>query len=254
MAFQKKRVHFGGLKCVQVDGGKNPNTVVFCLHGFGAPGDDLVPIAEQWIEQLGSAAEYVRFIFPAGLLSLDDMGLAGGRAWWELNMARLMQAMDARDFDEMQVHEPPGIGEARLAVSTMIHEVLDEINIGCSQVVLGGFSQGAMLAMDVALRGMPDPPAVLFQYSGTLICEPIWRKSISKLIHTEVIQSHGSFDSILPYESAERLYEILKVAGVPVTFYPFDGPHTLTYEAIEATAQAISRVVDSASQTNRSDK
>ncbi len=254
MAFQKKRVQFGGLKCVQIDGGKNPNTVVFCLHGFGAPGDDLVPVAEQWIDQLGSSAGSVRFVFPAGLLSLDAMGLAGGRAWWELNMARLMQAMEARDFDEIQMHEPPGISEARTAVSTMIQEVMKELDIACSQVVLGGFSQGAMLAMDVALRGMPSPPGVLFQYSGTLICEPIWRKNVAKLVHTEVIQSHGSFDPILPYESAERLYEILKVAGVPATFYPFDGPHTLTYEAIEATANAISRLVDSANQANSADK
>jgi phospholipase/carboxylesterase len=174
------------------------------------------------------------------------MGLPGGRAWWELNMARLMEAMQLQDFQDLHRHEPAGLGRAREAVTNACGEIFAEMGIDSRYLILGGFSQGAMLSMDVALRGLATPPAVLFQYSGTVICESQWLAQMEKLVHTEVIQSHGAFDPILPYSSAEKLYEMLKVAGVPVQFHPFDGPHTLSYEAIAATAVAISRVVDSA--------
>lgn len=246
MTYQTKRVTYGPLRCTVVDGGPSPVVAVVCLHGFGAPGDDLVPIAEQWMALLGSAAARVRFVFPAALLSLDAMGLPGGRAWWELNMARLMEAMELQDFRELHRHEPAGIDRAREAVTSACAAVCAEMGINSQHLVLGGFSQGAMLSMDVALRGLVVPPAVLFQYSGTVICESQWLAQMEKLIHTEVIQSHGAFDPILPYSSAEKLYEMLKVTGVPVQFHPFDGPHTLSYEAIAATAVAISRVVDAA--------
>ena len=42
-------------------------------------------------------------------------------------------------------------------------------------LVLGGFSQGAMLAMDTALRGSIAPPQLLIQFSGTVICRPQWQ-------------------------------------------------------------------------------
>src|SRR6185369_8839181 len=70
------------------DGGGDGPLVVL-LHGFGAPGDDLVPL----FRQLDVPRE-VRFAFPAAPLDLRTLGAgyAGGRAWWMIDVA----ALDAR--------------------------------------------------------------------------------------------------------------------------------------------------------------
>jgi predicted esterase len=50
------------------------------LHGFGAPGDDLLPLAE-------ALDLPVRFVFPAAPLELGMGGFYGdSRAWWMLDL------------------------------------------------------------------------------------------------------------------------------------------------------------------------
>lgn len=253
MTISATRERYANLDCVQIDGGPDPDTLVVALHGYGAPGGDLVPVANEWTRALGNAASRVRFVFPAALLALDDEGMPGARAWWRLNMARLLQMVEARDISELRTHEPPGLIEARHAVVEAVEEMMLATGCGPQRLALGGFSQGAMLSVDVALRGLAEPPGVLFAYSGTLICEAAWTDAAMRLVHTETIQSHGSFDPVLPFEGAEALYEMWKVAGVPVHFFPFDGPHTLTIEAVDETAAAIRRMMDRGFQASTSD-
>src|ERR1700722_17433307 len=93
------------------DGGGN-GPVVVLLHGFGAPGDDLVSL---WRTPRVPAA--TRFIFPEAPRELGP-GYMGGRAWWMIDMARLQQAIargDARDSDEV----PAGLDAARAALGGM---------------------------------------------------------------------------------------------------------------------------------------
>jgi phospholipase/carboxylesterase len=242
---RSRTVRHGSLDGVQIDAGNDPRVLVVTLHGFGAPGDDLVPIHSEWVRVLGEQAAQVRFFFPAAPLSLEEMGMPDGRAWWPLNMAKLMEAVEARDISDLRGHEPPGLQAANSQLTAAIEAMLEEANLGVDRLILGGFSQGAMLAVDVALRGLSEPPRGLFLYSGTLICEPQWTSAATRLIQTTTIQSHGSFDPILPFEGAEALYEMFKVAGVPVNFIPFQGPHTLTLAALDATADLMLEVLES---------
>ena len=62
-------------------GGSGPSVIL--LHGFGAPGDDLLVLAD-----VLSSAAGTRWIFPEGPLPLN-MGLGASRAWWLIDMARL---------------------------------------------------------------------------------------------------------------------------------------------------------------------
>lgn len=245
MKLKTARVTYGNLNCIQIDGGENPDILVVTMHGYGAPGDDLVAIHGEWCRELGETLERVRFVFPAAPLSLDAIGMPGGRAWWPLNMAALMQAIEARDFTELRTQEPLGLKEAREGLVAAINAMLEKTDTKLEKLVLGGFSQGAMLATDTALRGLSQPPAGLFLYSGTLICEQDWKANAMRLVSTRTVQSHGSFDPILPFEGAESLYELLKVAGVPIQFFPFEGPHTLTLQALDATATIIKEIADS---------
>jgi len=241
--FSRKR--YGSLSCIQIDCGPTPSTLVVALHGYGAPGDDLVPLTQHWLEALSAIGMNVRFVFPAAPHSLTELGIPGGRAWWPLNMQRLMELVAAGDFLELCVHEPPGISEARQALCEGLEEMMELIGIDSSHLILGGFSQGAMLATDTAMRGLKTPPAGLFLYSGMLICQQAWQACASRLVRTQVVQSHGSLDPIVPYAAGETLHAILKIAGVPIDFIPFEGGHTIALEALEATARMISALASS---------
>ncbi|WP_145351827.1 alpha/beta hydrolase [Roseimaritima multifibrata] len=239
---QAYETKLGPLNCIVIDGEQPASVGVVVCHGYGAPGEDLVPLGAQWVDLLGEDAERCRFVFPAAPFDLADLGMPMARAWWPLNMQRLMDAMDAEQFDELHQHEPAGLDVARKALSETIEALVKTLDGPNPSLILGGFSQGAMLAMDTALRGIDKPPAVLMQMSGTLICQPIWEPLLStRLANTKVLQSHGTSDPILPYSSAEALYQLLKNAELDVRFMSFAGPHTIGPDMNDALVAEIQK-------------
>src|SRR5262245_21345251 len=105
---------------------------VVLLHGFGAPADDLVPLAEV----LHVPAE---FVFPPAPLDLGPQ-FFGGRAWWMLDP----DVFEHPDRDRSN-ESPDGLADGRAQVVKLVESIEGPL-------VLGGFSQGAMLACDVALH------------------------------------------------------------------------------------------------------
>ncbi len=209
--------------------------VVFC-HGFGAPGDDLVPVGAQLLQQFPSLLDQVEFVFPAAPLSLADYGMPQGRAWWPLDIEALMSG--TRDFKQMRTSTPDMLPNSRAALAEAINGRLEKLGLTRSQLVLGGFSQGSMIATDIALQG-PTPPGALVIWSGALICEPDWTQKASILNGVPVIQSHGRSDEILPYEVGTALRDMLTQAGANLNFISFDGPHTIPHAAMNATGSLL---------------
>jgi phospholipase/carboxylesterase len=123
---------------------------------------------------------------------------------------------------------PEGLAEARAAVN----EMLDAL--AAPKLVLGGFSQGAMLSLDVALRNPSRKLAGLVQLSGTLIAEQEWRPLLKGRQGLAVYQAHGRADAILPFGAAERLRDLLAKEGeMNVEFDPFHGPHTIPLQTLK---------------------
>lgn len=233
------RTRIDSLDCIVVDGGPSPRIAVVICHGYGASYEDLAPLSGEWIGLLGENAGRFRFVFPDAHHTLADLGMPYGRAWWPINMARLAEAVQASNFDQLHQHEPPGIEEARQRLGGTIREVMESLDGEATPLVLGGFSQGAMLTMDTSLRGDVPSPQLLLQFSGTIICESQWRSSLKRLKDAFVFQSHGKIDPILPYTSAVALNQMLTGAGISVDFHSFLGPHTIDVESVVRSAQAM---------------
>jgi phospholipase/carboxylesterase len=234
------RTRIGPLDCIVVDGGESPTIPVVICHGYGASYEDLAPLSGEWIALLGEQSEAFRFVFPDAPNSLADFGMPGGRAWWPINMARLAEAVQAARFDELHDQVPPGIDRSRQLLCEMIECLCEPLQGTSTPLVLGGFSQGAMLTMDTALRGSVQVPKLLFQFSGTIVCRSLWQANLHRLQGTSVFQSHGKIDPILPFSSAVSLYEMLCDAGVEVDFHSFVGPHTIDIDSVQRTAIALS--------------
>jgi phospholipase/carboxylesterase len=226
---QLRNVQWGGLNCRVVqaesfaDGAKA--NVMLC-HGFGAPGDDLVPLADALFQLQPRLVATARFIFPEAPLALD-LFPGGGRAWWRIDIEARFRKMQAGPDATGDLHNetPEGLGPARRQLLSAWNE-MQATSHPKARSVLGGFSQGAMLATDLTLR-LEEAPAGLAILSGTLISESAWKASASKRSGLRAFQSHGHSDAILPFGSAKALERLLSDSGVSVDFMPFDGGHAI---------------------------
>ncbi len=246
-AYQFSRERLGSLDCGVVrpvdQGRKIRSLAVFC-HGFGAGGDDLVGLAGELL-QLANLEEATMLLFPAAPLSLEAEGIPGGRAWWNLSVQRLLNAMEAGHFEAIREEIPAGIDSAREMLVEAIQHGLEKAGLDEQRLLLGGFSQGAMLCVDTALRGLARPPAMLHLFSACLICESKWKPLAGNLRSTRVLQSHGRLDQVLPFQTGIWLAEMLQEAGCSVEMIEFNGVHTIPYEVIERAAGMLSELTDS---------
>lgn len=238
LEFQSQKL--GGLDCIVAESPdpSRQKLAMIVMHGFGATGEDLVPLAEEIVHRDPALAESVKFIFPAAPLEPREMQDYGGRAWWPIDMAKLQRAMMLGDFRDLREELPELLPAARTHVLDIIDGVRAEKGWGLDRFVLAGFSQGSMLATDVALR-LPEPPAGLVIWSGTLLCEEQWKPLFPQRAGLRVVQSHGRQDQILPFQAAEWLRDAMAAAGMRVEFLPFNGPHTISQPAIDATVRLL---------------
>lgn len=198
--------------------GSGDGPVVVLLHGWGAPGDDLVPLGQEIDAPRGT-----RYVFPEAPLSLQ-MGFGDSRAWWMLDLEKRQREIAAGRARDLSRKVPDGLAEARAKVIALLDEL--ERRLGVKQPVLGGFSQGAMLACDVALHHS-KPLAGLVMLSGTLLAADEWTPLMPKRKGLQVFQSHGSVDPLLPSFMAESLRDLLTQAGLSVEWVGFRGGHEI---------------------------
>jgi len=203
-------------------GGPGP-TVVVLLHGYGSRPEDFAAFAERTDLPPGT-----RVLLPRAPTSTHPPhGPEGGAMWWSF----------PHDFHDLRTQHLPGVAEARAHVSAFLDR---EIRPG-DRVVLGGFSQGAMLALDVAAHD-PRPLAGLVVLSGSLMDQAELLPHLASRRGLPVRIAHGRGDDILPFSRAEDLRGALESAGLDVRFEAFDGGHEVT-RAVSASTAAFVREV-----------
>lgn len=213
-------------------GGDGP--VVVLMHGFGAPGDDLVPL-----HRVIDVPKGTRFVFPEAPLELEPA--MGARAWWMIDVARLERALARGEPRVMTDEVPDGLEAAREAVVAMLRSI--ETKLRPSKLVLGGFSQGAMLSLDVALRAERQP-AALALLSGTLIAQAEWAPLLPRLARVPTFMSHGRGDALLPFAVAEGLRDRLASAGAIVDWRAFGGGHEIPGAIVDALGAFLHRTLE----------
>jgi phospholipase/carboxylesterase len=201
---------------------------VVLLHGFGAPGTDLVPLG-----RLLGAPAGTRFVFPEAPLSLSPLGYGEGRAWWMIDLDRPLP----RDRSGEQ---PERLPQVRAQIGALLDELPALLGPAAERPVLGGFSQGAMLACDVALH-RARRPAGLVLLSGTLLCEDVWRARAGELGGLAVLQSHGRHDELLDFAAAERLRDLLCEGGAELTWIEFSGGHEIPQRVLAELSAFLHR-------------
>ncbi|HEU0036637.1 MAG TPA: hypothetical protein VFQ53_38755 [Kofleriaceae bacterium] len=225
-------VEIAGLT-TRIVGPADAATTVVLLHGFGAPGDDLVSLADVL------ATPTTRFVFPEAPIELG--GLYGdSRAWWLLDLAKLEDELRRGIPRDRRDEIPDGLPTARTQLMRLLDQLEARYGVTPDKLVLGGFSQGAMLALDVALHRERAPSSLLLM-SGTLLAESEWQPRMAKLAGVPVLLSHGRNDGLLPFSTAEVLRDRLREAGAVVDWHPFLGGHEIPMIVVRAAAELLGK-------------
>jgi phospholipase/carboxylesterase len=206
----------GDLRVTTLGSGDGP-AILLC-HGYGAPGDDLVPLARAL-----DAGAGVRWFFPEAPLQLPW----GGNAWWDIDIVRLQRLQASGERRPLATETPEGMDRARAALEETIDALVTSHGVRREALIVGGFSQGAMLTTEIAVHAT-TPFAGLAVLSGNLVSEARWREAAAKTgpsLHALV--THGRRDPMLPFEGAEALRDLLTGAGATVDWLAHDGQHEI---------------------------
>lgn len=177
-----------------------PQRLFVNLHGWGANGADLAPLATIY----DIPACY--YFFPTAPFNHPEV--LGGKAWYAL---------------ETKAYE--GLGESRQQLQDWLRSLADLTGVPLSRTVLGGFSQGGAMALDV---GLGLPLAGIISLSGYLHFQP----ETSDTERPPILLLHGTQDQVVPLAAAQFAQQNLAAIGAKVDFHEFEGGHEIPLEII----------------------
>lgn len=218
----------GPLEAV-VSPGQPGGPCIVLFHGYGADANDLAPLAPML-----DLPREVTWVFPEGHLEVPIAPGFYGRAWFSIDIDAYENAMRTGKHRELSEKRPPGLDQAKSKAS----QLLGALKSRHSQLIWGGFSQGAMLSMDLALS-LAYPPKALVLMSGALLDRARWTEAVSKVPPTPYFQSHGERDQILAYSGGEELNQLLEKAGWPGEFHSFSGGHEIPLNVLKSLSSFL---------------
>ncbi len=165
-------------------------TLVVLLHGYGSSGDDLISL----VPYLREGIPYAYWFAPN---AIEPMPYSGYQ-WFDYV---------GDEVKKMQL----GISHARKAILDLIDKKRELLGLSNSQVCIIGFSQGGMVAIDLALSAK-DRFGCSISFAGTLISAE--EHCIQK--HTPICLIHGEEDQIVPFNQLKISNEKLTALGCKV--------------------------------------
>ena len=176
---------------------------IIILHGFGASSADLYPLADE-MDPTGRFTWH----FPQAPYPISYGGSTIGRAWFPRNEDEMRGAVEGIYFHRLEHMDPDGLRQA----GSEVLELARYLGADPDALVLGGFSQGAMVAVEAFVQA-GRPPADLLLYSGSVIAADRWRERLAGMPAFGFFQSHGTADPVLPFAGAMRLFSLLEEIG-----------------------------------------
>ncbi len=191
--------------------------LVFVMHGRGADANDLADIAP-------AIDHGCRFVFPNAPRPFEPYpGMTFGFTW----------------FDGW----PPAretIVESRNRLLTFIDEVVAQYPTPAGKVIVAGFSQGAMMALDVGFRTKVLPAGIVAM-SGALYEDDL--PDLRSRSATPVLIVHGTEDEMIPVIAARRTRLVLEEHGVGAEYHEFPMGHWVTPESLAVVRDFIGRAL-----------
>jgi phospholipase/carboxylesterase len=196
-----------------------PEGLLVLFHGRGTDEHDLFPLLD-----LLDPERRLLGVTPRGPLSLPP----GGAHWYVVK--------------QVGYPDPGTFGPTYELAGRWLDDLWRKTGILPERTVLGGFSQGAVMAHALGLgRGRPRP-AALVAFSGFIPVVDGWEPDLDRELPPVAI-GHGTHDTIIPVQFGRAARETLEAAGADVTYRESPLPHAIDPRFASELAGWIERVL-----------
>ncbi|TAG46278.1 MAG: carboxylesterase [Betaproteobacteria bacterium] len=202
---------------------------VIWMHGLGADGNDFVPL----VPELDLPRNHgVRFVFPnAPTMPVTINNGYVMRAWYDIVGAELDKRADES-----------GVRRSQSQINELIADQRSK-GIAANKILLAGFSQGGVIAMQTTLR-YPEKLAGVLALSTYLACaDTMGSEGTLANKSTPIFYAHGTVDPVIPMRLAQQSRAVLATHGYTVEAHDYGMPHSLCAEEVDDIAEFLKRVL-----------
>lgn len=202
------------LKIIEHNPANSPTHTVICLHGLGASGDDLAPLAREL------NLPNVRFVFPEAPsipVTLNQGYLMP--AWYDIR---------SLDFSSDLRSDHDGVNKACDSIKGLIANEQASYGIKPENIFLMGFSQGGSIALELGLHydkrlagivGLSSLPA-----KGAKTFEGLSMENQS----APIFLAHGQQDMVVPYQVGELVRNKLNQLNYLIAWKSYSMGHEIS--------------------------
>ena len=201
--------------------GKATSLVVF-VHGYGANGADLLDIGDRLAPHLPGTA----FVAPDAADRVP--GAPFGYQWFAI----------PRFDGSSEAAARAGLRRSAEDLTAFLDQRLAYEGLGPEALALVGFSQGAMMSLEVAPRRAVAPAAVV-AISGRLIGPERLGEALSK---PPMLIVHGDQDQVVPFEEMALAADALVAAGFETYGHVMTGMgHGISQDGLQSVQGFLKR-------------
>jgi thioredoxin 1 len=199
--------------------GSSAERLLLMLHGYGADERDLGGLLP-YLDPDGTFAT----VLPRAPLEVPG---TPGYAWYEFG---------ATDGDA-------GAREALEDLDALVDEQCAELGFAREHAIFAGFSQGAGLALGLALLAGEGarPAGVLAMSPAFVLDDPA--DFDARAADVPVLVQHGTHDPLIPVQRARDLARVLRAAGVPTEYREYPMEHQVAMESIRDARAWLTKVL-----------
>jgi phospholipase/carboxylesterase len=201
-----------------------PEGALVLVHGRGSDEHDLFPL----LDALDPERRLLG-ITPRGPLSLPP----GGAHWYRFAG---VGTPDATTF---------------LETFDQASAFLDALPVPIDRVVLGGFSQGAVMTYALGLGGGRPRPAAIMALSGFMPRVEGFELDLTNLTGYPVAIAHGSLDPVISVDWSREARAVLEEAGAAVLYREPPVPHMLDPAVVRELRGFVRSAIDAVPDSSR---
>jgi phospholipase/carboxylesterase len=182
--------------------------VLIMLHGYGSNEVDLFDIAK------AIDPRFITFSLRAPNATPD-----GGFCWYQLDVLPDKQFKYA--YEEAHL--------SRIKILSFISNACRAYHLDSTQVFIMGFSQGSIMAYDIALSA-PNKIKGVLALSGRMMEESkMLPLNLAQLSKVKFFIAHGNSDNIIKIQEAEKANQFLMEKQVTdLTYKTYEMPHSIS--------------------------
>ena len=201
------------LPYVEVNPKSHIKATVIWLHGLGDSGNGFAPIVPELRlpDELG-----IRFVFPhAPMRPITINNGMTMRAWYDITSLDFNQRADSQ-----------GVNESSIFVKALIEQEMAK-GVPANKIVLAGFSQGGVIALNLGTRLEHSLAGIMSMSSYMSEPEKLSSEAHDANKQTPIFVAHGTHDDVVPVFMGNAAFKVLESNGYQATWHEYAMQHNV---------------------------